>query len=586
MRLIRPQRGQRNDVLIKVNWKISGPRGLGFLAATLAIPIAFAWCIWSYAADTVLLAGRVTSSAGGPLSGIPIRAHWEKSNVTVSVYTNAEGAYSFPEWSALVPGAYTVAIQLPDFMPLTRDVTLSSGKTTRLDLTLQSRQPTINDATASEIAMAMPGTEEQKFLLTQCTQCHSLQFALHTARTREGWLQVVRRMAGAGRASEDPPSTKAFDQKKYIEPMADYLASIRGPGSSADIPFKPRPRPSGEASARIVVTEYDVPRGGHSDLMITRGDRRFSWPHDVLIDPDGEYVWYTDHFTNVLGRLNRKTGEIREIPFTVTGRMGRDSADDPTRPGDGRAGSPGGGSHKIAFLPDGNIVFGISGGTVIFNPKTEEFKIWPSGSVMFGVDSAGNIWYVGRGLNRLNPKTGEVKSWPAPPNAGGYDVDVDSQGRFVYNGWRTAKIGIFDPKTERFDEYSLPTQGSGPRRGEFDAKNRYWTALYWAGWLASFDANTRQLREFPLLPDVKPFGAPFLAPYSASVDERHQLVWTTDLNSSRIFRFDMKTERATEFVMPAPYESRDIKVDRYAARPTVWIPAYRPPSKIVKLEVW
>jgi streptogramin lyase len=99
---------------------------------------------------------------------------------------------------------------------------------------------------------------------------------------------------------------------------------------------------------------------------------------------------------------------------------------------------------------------------------------------MFGIDPSGKIWYLDRALHCLDPKTGDVRSYPAPPNAGGYDVDVDSKGLFVYNGWRTGKMGVFDPKTEKFAEYPTPTPGSGPRRGEFDSKYRYWASLFLA----------------------------------------------------------------------------------------------------------
>ena len=100
-----------------------------------------------------------------------------------------------------------------------------------------------------------------------------------------------------------------------------------------------------------------------------------------------------------------------------------------------------------------------------------------------------------------------------------------------------------------------------------------------------FDANTGEVREYPLISGSKPFGPPFAAPYSTSVDEKNQWVWTTDFNSGRIFRFDIKTEKMTEFFMPLPYEARDLTVDRTADRPTLWIPAYRPPSKMVKVQV-
>jgi virginiamycin B lyase len=558
--------------------------GAALLAAGLELSLFV-----SVAADLPLLSGRITSASGQPVAGVPVRAHRDNSSITVSAYTNGRGDYSFPEWSQVTPGSYSVAIEVPDFTPIKRAIMLSAGKTTRLDLAIEAREPTIDDATVGEIAAAMPGTEDQKFLLSQCGQCHSLQFALKNARNRDAWLRTVTRMAGARRATEDPPGTRAFDQKRYIEPTADFLASIRGPGSSPVVPFKFRPRPAAEGSTRILVTEFDIPRGGKRDLSITRGDRRFAWPHDVEIDSNGRYIWYTDHFTDILGRLDRTTGEVKEFPFVPPARRNRNgggNVDDPTGPQDGRAGEPGGGAHKITFAPDGRLVIGTGGGTVVFDPKTEEFKTWPAGSVMFGVDRASNVWYVDRALHRLDLKTGDVKTYPAPPNAGGYDVDIDSKGRFVYNGWRTGKMGVFDPETEKFVEYQVPTPASGPRRGEFDAKDRYWFSLYWAGRLAMLEPAIGKIREFPLLPDTKPFGWPYLAPYTASVDDKNQLVWTTDLNSARIYRFDVKTETFTEYFMPAPYELRDLTVDRFAGRPTVWLPAYRPQSKIVKVEVW
>ena len=103
------------------------------------------------------------------------------------------------------------------------------------------------------------------------------------------------------------PGTYAFSQKQFIEPLADYLVSIRGPGSSDDIPFKQRPRPTDAASTNLVVTEYALPRGGERELYMLRGDRRFVWPHDVIMND--KYAYYTDHFSYVLGRIDLKTGE-------------------------------------------------------------------------------------------------------------------------------------------------------------------------------------------------------------------------------------------------------------------------------------
>ena len=240
------------------------------------------------AAETALLSGKVVSSTDERLAGVPVRARRTNSTIAVTVYTNGEGNYDFPGWSDLTPGSHSLSIELPDFESARREITLTAGTTATADFTLRPREPSIADATASEIVAALPGTDEQKHLLIQCDNCHSLQFALRTSRTKDQWAEIIRRMAGERAVSRETPGTRAFGQKKYVEPLADYLASIRGPGSSNQLPFKLRPRPTAAASTRLVITEYDIPRAGQRDLSILRGDRRFVWPHDILLEPKRE----------------------------------------------------------------------------------------------------------------------------------------------------------------------------------------------------------------------------------------------------------------------------------------------------------
>src|SRR3989449_4506509 len=421
-----------------------------FLAAVLVVTLAAVYSqlspVRSLAAEDSLLRGRVASSSGQPLAGVPVRAHRENSNIAVSVYTNSHGDYLFPGWSDLSAGSYAIGIDLPDFELVRREaVTLSAGKTVRLDFTLPSRQPSISDATASEIVAALPGSNDQKHLLIQCDNCHSLQFALRTPRTKEGWTQIIRRMAGERAVSRETPGTRAFGQKKYVEPLAEYLASIRGPGSSNQLPFELRPRPTASASTRLVVTEYDIPRGGQRDLNILRGDRRFVWPHDILLDPKSDYAYYTDHFSFNLGRLNRRTGEVKEYPYTLLPGMGREGMGI-VGEGQERAGNPGGGAHDIMFDPDGNVVFGMGGGTVRFTPGTEQFTAWASGSNMFGMEPSGKVWYLDKGLHKLDLKSGEVKNYAVPDGTDDdtYDMETDGKGRSIMNLWRLGRIGVFD----------------------------------------------------------------------------------------------------------------------------------------------
>ena len=52
-----------------------------------------------------LLAGKVLSSTNEPLAGIPVKAHRDSGAITVAVYSNANGEYAFPAWSAIAQAA-------------------------------------------------------------------------------------------------------------------------------------------------------------------------------------------------------------------------------------------------------------------------------------------------------------------------------------------------------------------------------------------------------------------------------------------------------------------------------------------------
>src|SRR5262249_16591647 len=170
------------------------------VAAVLLSPAALA-------ADGVpLLAGKVVSTTGEALAGIPIKARRDNSPMTVAVYSDARGEDSFPAWSELKAGSYSVAIELPDFERDTKPVALADGKAATVDFTLKAKPLAYEDATASEIVAALPGTDQQKVLLSQCGNCHTMPWALHAARTKDDLLRVIKRMAGRG-AEDDSPRT-------------------------------------------------------------------------------------------------------------------------------------------------------------------------------------------------------------------------------------------------------------------------------------------------------------------------------------------------------------------------------------------
>jgi streptogramin lyase len=558
---------------------------IGTAFTALALAVAFVPPGATLAAEGAsLLAGKVVSSTGEALAGIPIKAHRDNSTITVAVYTDTKGEYSFPAWSDLTPGSYSVSVELPDFEHAAKPVAVSEGKAATIDFTLKSKPLAYEDATTSEIIAALPGTDHEKTLFAQCGNCHTLQWALAVPRTKEDWITVIKKMAGRA-AEQHQPGTYAFSQKQFIEPLADYLVSIRGPDSSDKIPFKQRSRPTDAASTNLVVTEYALPRGGERELYMIRGDRRFVWPHDVITND--QYAYYTDHFSYSLNRLDRQTGEVEVMPFTLPAGAGREAR--AAGGADGRPGDPGGGAHELQFDRQGNVIVGMDNGTVKYDPKTRKFMTWGTGRPMFGVDPEGNVWSM--------PKNGEVvkidtssealkpTTYLVPKNGGIYDTDTDSKGRTHIYIWREGKIGIFDPKTVEYTEYKTPTPMAGPRRGQIDGQDRLWAAEFYAGQLLMFDPDKKVLREYPLINGTKPYTAPYAAPYSASADTKNQIVWTNDFNSTRLYRIDMNSGQSTEYLTPSNYEMRDLKVETRAERPTVWIPAYRPPSKLVKVQV-
>src|SRR5258708_40056110 len=137
--------------------------GTALTALAMAAASAFVSPGRPLAADAAsLLAGKVVSSTGEALAGIPIKAHRDNSAITVAVYTDAKGEYAFPSWSDLTPGSYSVAVELPDFEHAAQPIAVAAGKSAKIDFTLKSKPLAYEDGTASEIIAGLPGPDQQK----------------------------------------------------------------------------------------------------------------------------------------------------------------------------------------------------------------------------------------------------------------------------------------------------------------------------------------------------------------------------------------------------------------------------------------
>ena len=214
------------------------------LAAVFVVGFAGLSHFWSgtpLAAGESLLGGTVTSSAGQPVAGVPVRAHRADSNITVNVYTNGQGNYSFPEWSDLAPGSYRARHRASRFR---------ASHARHRGVFRQNRAGRLRPAVASAVTCrrdcighrcrAAGHRRAEASALSNATTATPCSSPCGPGARRKGG----RRSSGAWRGNEPShakrPGTRAFGQKKYVEPLAEYLASIRGPGSSPDLPFRLR----------------------------------------------------------------------------------------------------------------------------------------------------------------------------------------------------------------------------------------------------------------------------------------------------------------------------------------------------------
>src|SRR5262250_201852 len=267
----------------------------------------------------------------------------------------------------------------------------------------------------------LPEGSGKRAIQSYCVQCHDLSTVTRAGYSEQGWRNNLDMMINVG----------ATLPKDQVTEVAQYLAKN----------FPERPMPPAvviPGNAQVTIKEWIVPTPG-------------SRPHDPLATADGA-IWYTGQFANVLGRLDPKTGKIKEFPLT-----------------------PKAGPHGLVADKEGNIWYTANFGSRVgkLNPKTGELTEYlmpdpaardPHTPVF---DQKGVLWFTvqnGNFIGRLDPSIGAVTLKPAlTPKAMPHGIVIDRVGRPIFAMAGTNKIGIVDPKTMGIQEIALP-EGARPRR--------------------------------------------------------------------------------------------------------------------------
>ena len=340
--------------------------------------------------------------------------------------------------------------------------------------------------------------------------------------------------------------------------LAEYLSSVNLSGGRATWPYelKTLPRPKGKAT-RVIITQYDMPR---PDTVA----------HDLDLDSKGT-VWYTDESRMYFGKMDPKTGVFTEYPLP------------PVPPGD----LPG--ARDIQVDRDDNLWFPrrIAGAAIVltkYNPKTQELSTMPNvGTQFMAIGPDGKIW---AGLSRIDPKTMKVEatySWEKSPNIppGQHRqyvdlIQIDSKG----NPWApdiggSCIIGI-DAKTGEARFFPVPTPRASPRRSRMDAQDRFWFAEYTGNKIGMFDTRTEKFQEWPMPRE-------YMTPYAVSAPDRNGYVYATSNMAERLVRLDPKTGEMVEYQIPTEFDSKKIQFDNTASRTVLWMVNTRT-ARMMKVE--
>jgi virginiamycin B lyase len=538
------------------------------ILATTAVLILPATTQKVWAEGRGALTGTVSSDAEGNMEGVVVTAVKPGSIVQVSVTTDAQGRYTFPE-KRLEPGEYTISIRAAGYdINSPTKATVAPEKTTTTDIKLNKTKNLASQLTNAEWVMSIPGTEDQKALLLNCTSCHTMERIVRSTHDADEWTHVISRMSGYGAVSQPIKPQRMLDTTRVGAPeqyrkFADYLATINL--SSVDkwqYELKTLPRPKGR-DTRAIVTQYDL-------------GRPTTEPHDILVDKEGN-VWYSDFGEMFIGKFDPKTLKLTEYPI----KKFKDKA--PT------------GLLSIEFDHEGKIWFDTmyQGSLGRLDPKTGEISYYPlppeynDDKVQLNFTGLhheidGKVWTKSVGTQhifRLDLASGKWERFHPTDelplkNVGIYQVMADSKNNLWMAEFTEGHLGKIDAKTTKVTWYATPTAHARARRMQIDDQDRVLVTEYRASKVAVFDPKTEKFTEYSL-PE-------YTYPYRANFDKNGE-IWASTMSTDRVVRFDPKTSRSVQYLMPSDTNMRTVFVDNSTTPVTFWVGSNHD-HRLVKVE--
>jgi virginiamycin B lyase len=348
-------------------------------------------------------------------------------------------------------------------------------------------------AAQSKAPPSLPDGKAKPLVEAVCSSCHALQLIQNSSGyTREHWKELVGTMIDL---SESP------EQQSEI---TGYLA--------ANFPPNNRRAPKQVAgNFKVTFKEWVVPQLGQR----TR---------DPMQAADGS-IWYAGQYGNLIGRIDRKTGQVKQYPLPPNALPHTVQLDPKGRPwfSGNKNGSigwidPATGKATVYKMPDPAAV---DTHTIAFDKK---------GLAYFTFQHANMI-------GRLDPETGDIKLVKvAAERSQPYDIKFDAEGMlWVSCNARPCLLKV-RPDTLAVTEVKLPLAGTTVRRFDIAPDGIIWYVNSGRGRIGRLNPKSGEITEWdsPSGPRSHPYGIAVL----------DGAVWYNEsgMRPDMLVRFDIKTE--------------------------------------------
>jgi virginiamycin B lyase len=278
----------------------------------------------------------------------------------------------------------------------------------------------------------------------------------------------------SGKISEWPVPTPKFARDPAAAPDGKiYIAVMHG--NPAARKFDEWDLPEGTRPHGLVVDEkgtvwmtghgngtlLEIPfSNGQPGKMTPHKTPSGGSPHTIIFD-GRDALWFTNQSADKVTRFERASGRMTEF----------DSRDGP---------------YGLAMDKEGNVWFCQASGQRVGRIDAKTGKVTEldlgSGSLPRRIAAApdNTLWVVRYGdgkLTHIDANSAKlIKSHDMPAGASGrpYAVTVDGAGKVWANEIGTDTVTLFDPATEKFRVFPLPTRNEGIRKMIVDARGRLW----------------------------------------------------------------------------------------------------------------